>query len=102
MDKGPCCDLMNDLLLRITNLKTVIGCGASPLRVVDGLDLEIRRGETFTLLGESGCGKSMSALSIMRLLPAGGRITDGSVELDGVNLLKLSEQEIKRSRGQPA
>ena len=90
---------MSDLLLRVSNLKTVIGSGASPVRVVDGLDLEIRRGETFTLLGESGCGKSMSALSIMRLLPAGGHIIDGSVELDGVDLLKLSEQAMRQVRG---
>ncbi|MCF6282184.1 MAG: ABC transporter ATP-binding protein [Candidatus Polarisedimenticolaceae bacterium] len=90
---------MSDLLLRVSNLKTVIGSGDSPVRVVDGLDLEIRRGETFTLLGESGCGKSMSALSIMRLLPMGGHIIDGTVELDGVDLLKLPEQEMRRVRG---
>ncbi len=90
---------MSDLLLRVSNLKAVIGSDASPIRVVDGLDLEIRRGETFTLLGESGCGKSMSALSIMRLLPAGGRITDGQVELDGVDLLKLPELDMRRVRG---
>jgi peptide/nickel transport system ATP-binding protein len=90
---------MSDLLLRVSNLKTIIGSDASSVRVVDGLDLEIRRGETFTLLGESGCGKSMSALSIMRLLPAGGRITDGQVELNGVDLLKLSELDMRRVRG---
>jgi len=90
---------MSDLLLRVSNLKTIIGSGALPVRVVDGLELEIRQGETFTLLGESGCGKSMSALSIMRLLPAGGRIIDGRVELNGVDLLKLPEREMRRVRG---
>ena len=90
---------MSGLLLRVSNLKTVIGSGESPVRVVDGIDLEIRRGETFTLLGESGCGKSMTALSLMRLLPPGGRITDGVVELAGADLLKLSEQEMRQVRG---
>ena len=69
------------------------------MRVVDGVDLEIRRGETFALLGESGCGKSMSALSLMRLLPPGGRIVGGSVRLGETELLSLPESAMRRVRG---
>ncbi len=59
-------------LLKVRDLRTALGEGPSPVRAVDGVDFEIRRGETFALLGESGCGKSMTALSIMRLLPPSG------------------------------
>ncbi|OQX48097.1 MAG: methionine ABC transporter ATP-binding protein, partial [Candidatus Sedimenticola endophacoides] len=65
---------MNRTLLRVEQLTTVLEGGTRPLHPVDGVDLEIRRGETFALLGESGCGKSMTALSIMRLLPPVGRV----------------------------
>ena len=72
---------MTDALLRIENLKTWLGDGEAAVRAVDGIDLEIRKGETFVLLGESGCGKSMTALSIMRLLPLAGRVVEGSISL---------------------
>jgi peptide/nickel transport system ATP-binding protein len=85
--------------LSLCNLRTQLGAGDRPLRVVDGLDLEIRPGETFALLGESGCGKSMTALSIMRLLPPGGRIADGQVLLAGQDLTALPEREMRRVRG---
>lgn len=61
-------------LLEIENLETVLHTGDMPIRAVDGLTLTISPGETFALLGESGCGKSMTALSIMRLLPGAGEI----------------------------
>lgn len=72
---------MSDILLQVENLQTWLGNGEHPVRAVDGVDLEIRKGETFALLGESGCGKSMTALSIMRLLPPAGRIVGGDVYL---------------------
>ena len=90
---------MADALLRIKNLKTWLGNNASPARAVDGIDLEIKRGETFVLLGESGCGKSMTALSIMRLLPPVGQIVDGSIHLGDTNLLDLPENMMRRERG---
>jgi len=90
---------MSDTLLRIENLKTWIGGGPNPVRAVDGVDFDIRRGETFVLLGESGCGKSMTALSIMRLLPPAGRIIEGNIELDGVSLLDLPEVAMRQERG---
>ncbi len=90
---------MSDSLLQIENLHTRIGDEAKPSRVVDGVDLEIRKGETFALLGESGCGKSMTALSVMRLLPPAGRIVEGSVRLEGEDLLALPEYAMRRVRG---
>jgi peptide/nickel transport system ATP-binding protein len=85
--------------LSLRGLCTQLGSGERPLRVVDGLELDIHPGETFALLGESGCGKSMTALSIMRLLPPGGRIVDGQVLLTGTDLTALPEREMRRVRG---
>ena len=62
----------------------------NPVRAVDGVDLDIKKGETFALLGESGCGKSMTALSMMRLLPPSGRIVQGTVRLGDTDILALS------------
>ncbi|RLJ21250.1 ABC transporter ATP-binding protein [bacterium endosymbiont of Escarpia laminata] len=90
---------MKNHLLAIENLHTRLGNKQNPVRVVDGLNLTIRKGETLALLGESGCGKSMTALSMMRLLPPSGRISGGHVKLDGLDLLTLSEQEMRRVRG---
>ena len=86
-------------LLQIENLKTWLDSGGLPVRAVDGLSLTLERGETFALLGESGCGKSMTALSIMRLLPDAGRIVSGEVKLDGQNLLELPEIAMRTVRG---
>ena len=72
---------------------------AAVVRAIDGLSLEIARGETFALLGESGCGKSMTALSVMRLLPETGEVTAGTVELDGEDLLAKSEKDMRDVRG---
>ena len=65
-------------VLRIQNLETILYTETTAVRAVDGLTLEIGKGETFALLGESGCGKSMTALSVMRLLPESGEIVGGS------------------------
>ncbi|MCB1728807.1 MAG: ABC transporter ATP-binding protein, partial [Gammaproteobacteria bacterium] len=86
-------------LLAIEDLSTHLGSDTTPVRAVDGVSLSIRRGETFVLLGESGCGKSMIALSIMRLLPHSGRIVAGDVLLDGQSLRALSEAEMRAERG---
>jgi peptide/nickel transport system ATP-binding protein len=86
-------------LLQVRGLRVQLGEGEDAVRAVDGVDLAIRRGETFALLGESGCGKSMTALGLMRLLPPVGRVTDGEVLLDGVPLLDLAEARMRRERG---
>jgi peptide/nickel transport system ATP-binding protein len=90
---------MTDTLLQVNGLKTWLGNDESPVRAVDGVDLEIRKGETFALLGESGCGKSMTALSVMRLLPPVGRIVEGVVRLGETDLLELPEKEMRNERG---
>ena len=93
-------DPMTQPLLKLDNLTVRLGRGAGAIRPVDGVSLEIQRGETYSLLGESGCGKSMTALSILRLLPQPiGRITAGHVFLDGEDLALLPEAEMRRIRG---
>ena len=90
---------MNTPLLRVDGLTTLIRGGDTPLRAVDGLSFDIAAGETFALVGESGCGKSMTALSIMRLLPDAGEIAGGRVELEGEDLLALPESRMRDLRG---
>jgi peptide/nickel transport system ATP-binding protein len=90
---------MSDVLLHVSDLSAQLGADDRPVRVCDGVGFRIHRGETLALLGESGCGKSMTALSLMRLLPLSGRITGGSVRLDGTELLDLTEREMRAVRG---
>ncbi len=87
------------ILLLVDNLVTEIGHGADALRVVDGVSFHVAAGETYALLGESGSGKSITALSLMRLLPDGGRIAAGTVQLDGQDVLALPERDMRRIRG---
>jgi len=70
-------------MLNIDNLKVALDADAGLVKAIDGLTLSIRRGETFALVGESGCGKSMTALALMRLLPENGNVTHGRVALEG-------------------
>ena len=86
-------------MLEVKNLRLGFTAGKKALAAVDGISFSIAKGETFALLGESGCGKSATAQGIMRLLPAAGRILDGRVELDGENLLALSEADMRAYRG---
>jgi len=86
-------------VLEIKNLETVLHTEPRPVWAVDGLTLQILKGETFALLGESGCGKSITALSIMRLLPEAGEIVGGSVRLGDEDLLLLPEAAMRNVRG---
>jgi peptide/nickel transport system ATP-binding protein len=91
---------MTHTLLEVKDLKVRLGVGENAVRPVDGVSFSIARGETFALLGESGCGKSMTALSLLRLLPQpAGEITGGSVKLDGEELLALPESGMRSVRG---
>jgi peptide/nickel transport system ATP-binding protein len=83
-------------LLKVENLATQLRNGA---RIVDGISFDIKAGETFALLGESGCGKSMTALSLLRLLPDGVVHAGGTAQLDGVELFGLREREMRDVRG---
>src|SRR5688500_11943950 len=87
-------------LLDVRNLNTTFRTNAGLVRAVDGVSWDIKEGETVALVGESGCGKSVSALSVMRLVaePA-GRVESGEVIYKGRDLLKLSEQEMRGVRG---
>jgi peptide/nickel transport system ATP-binding protein len=86
-------------LLEVEGLRTHIKMRHSTIEAVDGVSLTIRQGETVGLVGESGCGKSITGLSIMRLLPPGGRIVGGSIKLAGQEITAMTEPEIGRLRG---
>ncbi|MGP1676222.1 MAG: ABC transporter ATP-binding protein [Burkholderiales bacterium] len=86
-------------LLDIKDLKTWLDSSGGTVRAIDGISLEVARGETFAIVGESGCGKSMTALSVLRLLPEAGQIVAGSVLLGGEDLLCLPEAAMRAVRG---
>jgi len=89
-----------ETVLEVKNLHTVFFTNSGLFRAVDDLSFTVRRGETLAIVGESGCGKSVSALSIMRLVPdPPGRIVGGSVMLEGTDLLELDESEMRDIRG---
>ena len=89
-----------EVLLDVRGLRTHFHTSAGVIRAVDGVSWDVRKGETVALVGESGCGKSVSALSVMRLVSApAGRIVGGEILFKGRNLLALSEEEMRRVRG---
>jgi len=86
-------------LLEIQNLKTVFSTERGILRAVDGVSLSLGAGETLGVVGESGCGKTMLSLSIMRLIPPNGRIAEGRIMFNGQDLLALPEEAMREKRG---
>jgi oligopeptide/dipeptide ABC transporter ATP-binding protein len=86
-------------VLEIIDLKTYIRQRKGLVRAVDGVSLRIEQGETVGLVGESGCGKSMTAMSVMKLLPNGGYIAAGSIKLDGQDLVPLDDDDMRKVRG---
>ncbi len=90
----------NGTLLRIRNLRTEFHLEEGTARAVRGVDLDIPRGKTLGLVGESGCGKSVTALSILRLIPdPPGKIVSGEIFYDDTNLLELPEDKMRQVRG---
>jgi oligopeptide/dipeptide ABC transporter ATP-binding protein len=90
----------NGKLLRVTELRTYFHTDEGTAKAVDGVSLDIPKGKTLGLVGESGCGKSVTALSIMRLVPSPpGKIEGGSVYLGDTDVLKLSEPQMRKIRG---
>ncbi|HHN81514.1 MAG TPA: ABC transporter ATP-binding protein [Methanomicrobia archaeon] len=91
---------MSETLLDVKNLETQFFTDDGIVKAVDDVSFEIKKGETFGLVGESGCGKSVTALSIMRLIPdPPGRIVGGSIELEGEDLTSYSERQMQKIRG---
>ncbi|MEP7099656.1 MAG: oligopeptide/dipeptide ABC transporter ATP-binding protein, partial [Burkholderiales bacterium] len=86
-------------MLNVTDLKVALDAEAGLVKAIDGLTLAIERGQTFALVGESGCGKSMTALALMRLLPDNGNVTHGQVVLEGDDVLALPESGMRAVRG---
>jgi oligopeptide/dipeptide ABC transporter ATP-binding protein len=86
--------------LEVINLKTYFFTRRGIVKAVDGVSFSIEQGETFGIVGESGCGKSITCLSIIRLIPEpAGRIVDGVIRLEGENLLMKSQEEMAKIRG---
>src|SRR5688572_28834921 len=93
---------MHDMpeLLEIKNLQLEFGSGEKAVRVVDGVSLTIKAGETVCLVGESGCGKSVTALSIARLVPQPpANYIGGETSLNGRDVLQMSKRELREIRG---
>jgi oligopeptide/dipeptide ABC transporter ATP-binding protein len=92
--------MSNDTVLEVRDLATHFHLGRGVIKAVDGVSFDLRRGEVLGLVGESGCGKSLTALSIMRLLPRNGaRIVRGEVRLGGENILERTTREMRDIRG---
>ena len=91
---------MADRLLDVKNLKTYFFTDEGVVRAVDGVDLYINQGETLGVVGESGCGKSVTALSIMKLIPQPpGKIVEGEINYNGTNLVNMPANRLRKIRG---
>ena len=89
-----------DSLLKVKELSVSFSTDEGEVEALDAVDFEVKHGQTLGLVGESGCGKSVTALSVMRLLPRPiGKITGGSIHFGGMDLLKLTSDEIRQIRG---
>jgi oligopeptide/dipeptide ABC transporter ATP-binding protein len=88
-----------EILLSVQDLKTYFYTGDGPLRAVDGISFDISKGMVSGLVGESGCGKSVTALSIMRILPPPGKTVSGRILFKGEDLLSKTEAEMRKIRG---
>ena len=87
-------------LLEVNNLKTYFFTDEGTVRAVDGVTWDLDEGETLALVGEAGCGKSVTATSILKLIPnPPGRIVDGTITFDGLDLLNVSDAEMRSIRG---
>jgi peptide/nickel transport system ATP-binding protein/oligopeptide transport system ATP-binding protein len=91
--------LLRMKLLSVSDLHTYFFSNGTITKAVGGVDLELDKGEVFGLVGESGCGKTMTALSIMRLIPSPGKIVKGNILFEGRDLAQLSSREMQSVRG---
>ena len=90
---------MSNEVLKISGLKTQFFTSKGVVPAVDGVDISVHAGKAVDLVGESGCGKSMTAMSVMQLIVSPGRIVEGTIELEGENLLDKSKKEMADIRG---
>ena len=90
---------MQPNILEVNNLTTTFTSQRKSFNAVDGISFQVAKGETLGIVGESGCGKSVTSLSIMGLVKAPGKVTGKSIQFDGVDLLNLSNKEMRRLRG---
>src|SRR5208337_2985270 len=89
-----------EILLNVKDLRTYLYTSKGVVKAVDGISFEIKRGEILGLVGESGCGKTMTALSIARLLPSPpAKIVGGSIEMGDLDFARISDSEMRLSRG---
>ena len=86
-------------MIEVKDLRTYVRLRKGEVKAVDGVSFSIEPGETLGLVGESGCGKTMTGMSIMRLLPPGGYIANGSINFAGKDLATISEKEMRHIRG---
>ena len=87
-------------ILEVKNLKTYFHTEEGTVPAVDGLDFTVGKGETLAIVGESGCGKSVTSLSVLRIVPTPpGEIADGEILFEGEDLLQKSENEMRSFRG---
>ena len=89
---------MSEHALKVEDLKVYYWTARGPIKAVDGIDLEVRKGERFGIVGESGCGKSTTAMSLLRLIKPPGSIENGRVVLDGADILALDDEEMRSVR----
>jgi oligopeptide/dipeptide ABC transporter ATP-binding protein len=90
---------MSEKILEISNLRTYFFTEAGVVKALDGMSLEVYKGQAVGLVGESGSGKSVTAQSVLRIVPRPGRIVDGSIRFDGEDLLSKSDSEMRKLRG---
>jgi oligopeptide/dipeptide ABC transporter ATP-binding protein len=91
---------MTEVLLRIRDLRVQFATSAGVVRAVDGVDYDVPKGKTLAVVGESGCGKSVTAMALLRLIERQrGEITSGKIEFEGRDLLELTEEQMRRIRG---
>jgi peptide/nickel transport system ATP-binding protein len=89
----------NDILLDVRDLRTYFYTQDGVVKAVDGVDFHVNHGEVVGLVGESGCGKSVTSFSILRLVGYPGKIVSGEIMFDGHDILKMTNQEITTMRG---
>ena len=86
-------------LLEVTDLRTYFFTEAGVVKAVDGISVSVEEGKTIGLVGESGSGKSVTAQSVLRIVPRPGKIVGGTIRFDGEDLLTKSESEMRKMRG---